>query len=150
MLEARFRVVDIFLVGGSCGCLMEYLEKHNIYSLIDVLGASLFYSRPDDPVQFILEELTTLQRLRQGAQESSQSTEMFSDSDLETLFSMFSKKMDWITVEQAMTGLFLLTSDSFIFLFKPLKLSEFLRKLQLERHRLHKQSFWIGCLFFLI
>ena len=82
---------------------MDYLEKHNIYSLIDVLGASLFYSRPDDPVQFILEELATLQRLRQGAQESSRSTEMFSESDLETLFSMFSKKMDSITIEQAMT-----------------------------------------------
>ena len=94
---------------------MDYLEKHNIYSLIDVLGASLFYSRPDDPVQFILEELATLQRLRQGAQESSRSTEMFSESDLETLFSMFSKKMDSITIEQAMTGFFLFISDCFIF-----------------------------------
>ena len=84
---------------------MEYLEKHNIYQLIDVIGASVFYNRPDNPVQFIIDELQALQRIKQSASEPGHATTMFTDADLDTLFSMFSKKMDTITGEQAITGL---------------------------------------------
>ena len=84
---------------------MDYLTQHNIYPLIDVLGASVFYNRPDDPVQFLTEELTSLLRLKQGVQESSKAMQLFSDEDLEVLFTMFSKKMETITTEQAVTGI---------------------------------------------
>ena len=83
---------------------MDYLEQHNIYQLVDVLGASLFYNKPENPVEFLIEQLKSLQRLRQGASDDTSVSNMFSEDDLNTLFSMFSKKMDTITAEQAVTG----------------------------------------------
>lgn len=123
---------------------MDYLEKHNIYQLVDVIGSSVFYNRPENPTEFIIEQLQTIERLKQGTDENGQVSPLFNDKDIETLFSMFSKNMDTITAAQAITGIFFffrylssftyLLKKYFHFSLKLFRLLEFTQMNLLERH----------------
>jgi histidyl-tRNA synthetase len=64
---------------------MEYLEKHKIIRLFDLLGAKLAHARPEDPNEFLVNELTRIQSLVNRQQPVT----LFSEKDIENLFAVF-------------------------------------------------------------
>eukprot|EP00239_Pterosperma_sp_CCMP1384_P008659 CAMPEP_0197857488 /NCGR_PEP_ID=MMETSP1438-20131217/30611_1 /TAXON_ID=1461541 /ORGANISM="Pterosperma sp., Strain CCMP1384" /LENGTH=215 /DNA_ID=CAMNT_0043473339 /DNA_START=53 /DNA_END=700 /DNA_ORIENTATION=+ len=71
----------------------EYLLKHRILPLFEMMTAALLYSKPDKPRTFLVEKLT---KLKTGNGEA-----FFTDQDLSTMFSMFDiTGKGCITVEQ--------------------------------------------------
>eukprot|EP00770_Monocercomonoides_exilis_P013048 MONOS_12991.1-p1 / transcript=MONOS_12991.1 / gene=MONOS_12991 / organism=Monocercomonoides_exilis_PA203 / gene_product=unspecified product / transcript_product=unspecified product / location=Mono_scaffold00764:573-1021(+) / protein_length=112 / sequence_SO=supercontig / SO=protein_coding / is_pseudo=false len=84
---------------------MDYIQQHNLYQLIEVLTASLFYHQPEDPRGFLIDQLESILRLKQTGSQEGEIPNLFSPEDIDTLFDMFSKKMDTITAAQANTAL---------------------------------------------
>lgn len=42
----------------------EYLEQHKVLKLFNILGSRLAKEKPDDPNEFLLQELTTILDLK--------------------------------------------------------------------------------------
>mmetsp|Transcript_39188 Transcript_39188/g.85253 ORF Transcript_39188/g.85253 Transcript_39188/m.85253 type:complete len:215 (-) Transcript_39188:393-1037(-) len=59
----------------------EYLLKHRVLSLFEMMTAALLYYKPEDPKQFLVDRLV---KLKCGNGEP-----FFLDNDLKTMFSMF-------------------------------------------------------------
>ncbi|KAK2945878.1 hypothetical protein BLNAU_19174 [Blattamonas nauphoetae] len=83
---------------------MEYLQEKGVYSLVDLLAAQIFFYKPEDPKAFLIEQLESIQRLRQSGS-GGNAPSLFNDNDIESMFSMFSKNMETITIPQAKSAL---------------------------------------------
>ena len=64
---------------------MDYLEKHKLYKLFDILGAKLAFTKPDDPNEFLKAEIQSILDLKAAGQKYS----IFKEVDIEALFSTF-------------------------------------------------------------
>jgi hypothetical protein len=93
---------------------MDYIKDHHLVELIEVLSASLFYYRPDDPKKFLVDQLQLIQKLKGQGDVVSNEGALFTSEDIGTLFSMFAKRMETITPEQAKTGFFEFSLYSFL------------------------------------
>lgn len=71
----------------------EYLLKHRVMALFEMMTAALLYYKPDDPKEFLVDSLV---KLKSGSGEP-----FFLDNDLKTMFSMFDiTGRGTITIEQ--------------------------------------------------
>ncbi|XP_051916481.1 EF-hand calcium-binding domain-containing protein 10 isoform X1 [Hippocampus zosterae] len=60
-----------------------YLEKHKIFDLMKNLTSMLFFYRPDDPKEFLIEKLTQLKQARDSGQKA---PSLLSPSNLDAAF----------------------------------------------------------------
>jgi hypothetical protein len=88
---------------------MEYVKQHNLLDLVEVLSASLFYDRPENPKEYLIGHLNTIQKLKNaGAENFTEESSLFKNEDIEILFTLFSKKMNTVSADQAKIGYFFL------------------------------------------
>ena len=64
---------------------IEYLEKHKLMRLFDILGAKLVYDKPEDPNAYLLAELNKVV----GMVSRKQPVLLFSEQDINTMFTVF-------------------------------------------------------------
>ena len=64
---------------------LEYMKKHKITKLFDILGSKLAREKPDDPNEFLLTELKKIQELKS----IDQPVTLFTEDDIEVMFSIF-------------------------------------------------------------
>jgi hypothetical protein len=64
---------------------LEYLDKHNINQLFEIIGSKLAVLKPEDPNAFIVAELSKIAAAK-GRQES---VHLFDEKDMATMFSIF-------------------------------------------------------------
>ncbi|XP_061138588.1 EF-hand calcium-binding domain-containing protein 10 [Syngnathus typhle] len=62
-----------------------YLEKHKIFDLMKNLTSMLFFYRPDDPKEFLIEKLKQLKEARDNGQEA---PSLLSPSNLDAVFGL--------------------------------------------------------------
>eukprot|EP00040_Diaphanoeca_grandis_P042383 m.264866 g.264866 ORF g.264866 m.264866 type:complete len:140 (-) comp58596_c0_seq1:225-644(-) len=73
-------------VSDSQAKVQEYFQEHGIPQLLENLTASLVYAKPDNPRQFLIEEMETLRASRDG---NAQPKGFMDESDLGAIFGMF-------------------------------------------------------------
>jgi hypothetical protein len=80
----------------------DYLQKHNIPALFELLCAQLVYTQPEDPFQYLSDELKKLSATNPGKPISSQSLVMFNQADFEAMFGMLDPvQSGYVTGKQA-------------------------------------------------
>mmetsp|Transcript_6526 Transcript_6526/g.16442 ORF Transcript_6526/g.16442 Transcript_6526/m.16442 type:complete len:134 (-) Transcript_6526:325-726(-) len=84
----------------------EYLEKHNVRGLFKHLSTKLLFAKPEDPKQFMVEEL---RKVYDCQKEQKPVPSMFEERDLIAMFGMFDVtgcgKITFAQVVQAMKNL---------------------------------------------
>jgi len=78
-----------------------YMRDHKLLELFDLLGQKLVSSRPSNPREFLIQELTKLKSTRVP----SSPLNFFSPDDIETLFSMYDVSGDGLTPFQCREAL---------------------------------------------
>ena len=63
----------------------EYLDKHNIKQLFEILGSKLAVLKPDDPNAFVVSELSKIA----ASKSRGENVTLFDTKDMETMFSIF-------------------------------------------------------------
>ena len=63
----------------------EYLEKHKLMRLFDILGAKVVYDKPDDVNAYLVSELNKVL----GMVARKQPVLLFSEQDINTMFTVF-------------------------------------------------------------
>ncbi|XP_028306811.1 EF-hand calcium-binding domain-containing protein 10 [Gouania willdenowi] len=61
----------------------EYLEKHKIMELMENMTSLLFYHRPENPREFLIEQL---EQLRKSQSDGEKAPNLFNDSNLQAVF----------------------------------------------------------------
>uniref|UniRef100_A0A672IZR1 Si:dkey-42p14.3 n=1 Tax=Salarias fasciatus TaxID=181472 RepID=A0A672IZR1_SALFA len=61
----------------------DYLQKHKIIELMESLTSMLFFHRPENPREFLIQQLEQLKRAQQGGCEA---PNLFDDSNLDAVF----------------------------------------------------------------
>ena len=64
---------------------MEYLEKHKINMLFEIIGSKLAVLKPEDPNKFIVTELSKIA----SSKGRGESVLLFDEKDMKTLFQIF-------------------------------------------------------------
>jgi hypothetical protein len=64
---------------------LEYLKSNNLLRLFDILGAKMVFVKPDDPNQFLAEELRKVIDLRAEGKPVT----LFSEEDISSMFTVF-------------------------------------------------------------
>ncbi|KAA6364232.1 MAG: hypothetical protein EZS28_040241 [Streblomastix strix] len=88
------------LLSSSQTQKMEYIEKHGLIQLFEIISQSLFYYRPEDPRAFVIEQLQAIINLRGSADSNKKLPSLYTDHDIETLFSLFAKNSENVTAAQ--------------------------------------------------
>uniref|UniRef100_A0A8D3BA03 EFCAB10 C-terminal EF-hand domain-containing protein n=1 Tax=Scophthalmus maximus TaxID=52904 RepID=A0A8D3BA03_SCOMX len=63
----------------------DYLKRHQIMELMENLTGMLFFYRPENPTEFLIEQLEQLQVSRQGGEKG---PNLFNSSNLDAVFGM--------------------------------------------------------------
>eukprot|EP01006_Ploeotia_vitrea_P000596 TRINITY_DN103325_c0_g1_i1.p1 TRINITY_DN103325_c0_g1~~TRINITY_DN103325_c0_g1_i1.p1 ORF type:complete len:141 (+),score=10.07 TRINITY_DN103325_c0_g1_i1:25-447(+) len=64
---------------------LDYLEKHKLLQIFELLGAKIAMSKPNDPQDFLLQELSKVSALLQRGQPVT----LFTEKDIQTMFGFF-------------------------------------------------------------
>lgn len=64
---------------------MNYLNKHKVLKLFDILGSQLAKEKPDDPNEFLIAELTRIMEKKSAKEPVS----LFTETDIENMFAIF-------------------------------------------------------------
>lgn len=80
---------------------LEYIEKHNINKLFEILGSELAQHKPDDPNNFLL---LRLQKFKDMKTKDDPVT-LFTEKDIDVMFSIFDLTgRGYVTPSQYMKG----------------------------------------------
>ena len=82
---SRLIMSEIQGVRDKKGEALQYLEKHKLISLFEILGAKIACEKPEDPNAFIQAELSKAA----VAQSRGQPVALFSEKDIEVMFGVF-------------------------------------------------------------
>ncbi|XP_075994163.1 EF-hand calcium-binding domain-containing protein 10 [Genypterus blacodes] len=63
----------------------DYLQRHRVFELMENLTSLLFYHRPENPKEFLIEQL---EKLKVSKQSGAQGPSLFTESNLDTIFSI--------------------------------------------------------------
>ncbi|XP_029951648.1 EF-hand calcium-binding domain-containing protein 10 [Salarias fasciatus] len=84
----------------------DYLQKHKIIELMESLTSMLFFHRPENPREFLIQQLEQLKRAQQGGCEA---PNLFDDSNLDAVFGILDiadeKYITFAQYQQALTTL---------------------------------------------
>ena len=61
---------------------LEYLEKHKLLQIFELLGAKIAMTKPSDPQDFVSQELSKISALLQRGQPVT----LFTEKDIQTMF----------------------------------------------------------------